>query len=98
MLSLLLELPNCRQFYYVLGIQWLYPNTLCKVQLIILYIGYVLLIVFITLEIVQIHISGLPTTNSYKPVLDFHFLIQNIWFQISTLAYMTGIFQYASLL
>ena len=28
------------QFYYVVGIRWLYPNMLAKVQFIVRYIGY----------------------------------------------------------
>ena len=31
-LSLLFELSKHRQFHYIVGIRWLYPNTLAKVQ------------------------------------------------------------------
>ena len=34
-LSLLSELSKRRQFYYIVGNCWLYPNTLAKVQLIL---------------------------------------------------------------
>ena len=49
---LLYDLSKRQQFYYIVGILWLYPSTLAKVQLILRNSGIgVLLIIFTTLQI-----------------------------------------------